>query len=316
MRNIRRLREFVVALTHLAGRHGRDEFAMLRDAGPLLAALIAHDDWLPEAFAETHSAHHQEYLLHCDAYGRFAAVSLVLAPGQKTPLHDHSVWCLMGVLRGTPRFDEYRHEGEGVPMQKTGEHLCQAGDIEVAAAVFLDLKFHDIPNTVARAVEAAVRLDVQMLTVHASGGLAMMQAAEQAAQTEARKLDRLPPLVLGVTVLTSLDDASLAELGVNGPVTAQVARLSRLAAKAGLLGLVCSPLEIKVLRAELPTEMQLVTPGIRPAGTGADDQKRTLTPREALAAGADWLVIGRPICAAPDPRAAAEQILASLEMPG
>lgn len=184
------------------------------------------------------------------------------------------------------------------------------------AAVFLDLKFHDIPNTVARAVEAAVRLDVQMLTVHTSGGLAMMQAAEQAAQTEARQLNRLPPLVLGVTVLTSLDDASLADLGVNDPVTAQVVRLSRLAAKAGLRGLVCSPLEIKLLRAELPAEMQLVTPGIRPAGAGADDQKRTLTPREALAAGANWLVIGRPICAAPNPRAAAERILASLEMQG
>lgn len=184
------------------------------------------------------------------------------------------------------------------------------------AAVFLDLKFHDIPNTVARAVEAAVRLDVQMLTVHTSGGLAMMQAAEQAAQTEARRLGRLPPLVLGVTVLTSLDDASLAELGVNGPVPAQVARLSRLAAQAGLRGLVCSPLEIKILRAELPAEMQLVTPGIRPAGAGVDDQKRTLTPSEALAAGANWLVIGRPICAAPDPRAAAEQILASLKPSG
>ncbi len=180
------------------------------------------------------------------------------------------------------------------------------------AAVFLDLKFHDIPNTVARAVAAAVRLDVQMLTVHTSGGLAMMQAAEQAAQAESRKLGRPPPLILGVTVLTSLDDAALNELGVSGTAAEQVERLGRLATKAGLRGLVCSPLEIRALRAVLPAELVLVTPGIRPPGAGSDDQKRTLTPREALTAGANWLVIGRPICAAPDPGAAAEQMMAGL----
>ncbi len=205
---------------------------------------------------------------------------------------------------------------------KVGKELFTSAGPEIVrrlratgAAVFLDLKFHDIPNTVARAVEAAVRLDVQMLTVHTTGGLVMLQAAEQAAQTEARRLGRTPLLVLGVTVLTSLDDAALAELGVNGTAAEQVARLGRLAAKAGLRGLVCSPLEISLLRAALPAEMQLVTPGIRPPGAGQDDQRRTLTPCEALAAGANWLVIGRPICAVPDPRAAAEQILAGLEAP-
>lgn len=178
--------------------------------------------------------------------------------------------------------------------------------------VFLDLKLHDIPNTVARAVEAAVRLDVQMLTVHAGGGRAMLEAAERAAHAAAQRLGRPPPLVLGVTVLTSLDDAALTELGIPATVPAQVERLARLAVAAGLRGLVCSPLELPALRAVLPREVQLVTPGIRPPGAAAGDQKRTLGPREALAAGADWLVIGRPITAAPDPRTAAEEILASL----
>jgi len=180
------------------------------------------------------------------------------------------------------------------------------------AAVFLDLKLHDIPHTVARAVEAAVRLDVQMLTVHTGGGRAMLAAAEQAARAEAQRRGQAPPLVLGVTVLTSLDDAALAETGVASGAAAQVERLARLAVSAGLRGLVCSPLELPVLRAALPREIQLVTPGIRPPGTDAGDQRRTLGPREALAAGADWLVVGRPILAAPDPRAAAEQILAAL----
>ncbi len=180
------------------------------------------------------------------------------------------------------------------------------------APVFLDLKFHDIPHTVAKAVEAAVQLDVQMLTVHASGGSAMLQAAERAAVESARKSNRPPPLVLGVTVLTSLDQADLEEIGVHSEVASQVERLARLAARAGLRGLVCSPREIAALRKILPAEMQLATPGIRPADGRPDDQKRTMTPAEALAAGANWLVIGRPICAAENPRAAVEKILASL----
>ena len=183
---------------------------------------------------------------------------------------------------------------------------------DTGASVFLDLKFHDIPNTVAKAVAAAVRLDVQMLTIHASGGSEMMAAAEQAAQQTAAQLGRNAPLVLGVTVLTSQDSKTLAELGGETDVAKQVERLALLAAKSGLRGLVCSPLEIVALRGILPPQMQLVTPGIRTGADKADDQKRTLTPREAIQAGASWLVIGRPITAAADPRAAAESILNSL----
>lgn len=183
---------------------------------------------------------------------------------------------------------------------------------DTGAAVFLDLKFHDIPNTVAKAVAAAVRLDVQMLTLHTSGGSEMMRAAEQAAQQTAQQSGRAAPLVLGVTVLTSHDAGSLAEIGWEPNVGQQVERLAQLAAKSGLRGLVCSPLELVALRRVLPAAMQLVTPGIRTGAEKADDQKRTLTPRAALQAGANWLVIGRPIYAAPNPRLAAEQILASL----
>ncbi|HVU09574.1 MAG TPA: orotidine-5'-phosphate decarboxylase [Verrucomicrobiae bacterium] len=183
---------------------------------------------------------------------------------------------------------------------------------ERGALVFLDLKFHDIPNTVAKAVAATVRLDVQMLTVHASGGREMLQAAEQSAQETSWKQGRTPPLVLAVTVLTSLDAAALSEIGMDVKVDYQVRRLANVATKAGLRGLVCSPLEISALRKILPAQVQLVTPGIRTGAEKADDQKRTLTPREAIQAGANWLVIGRPICAAENPRAAAEEILESL----
>jgi len=154
--NIRRLREFVIGMTGLVQRHGRDEMPMLRDGGQLLGQLIAHDDWLPDAYAAPHRAHHQEYLLHCDPLGRFSVVSFVLAPGQKTPVHDHTVWCLIGVLRGSERFDEYRHEGVGAPMQKTGEHLCRVGDIEVASPEIGDI--HVIANE--RRDRAAVSIHV------------------------------------------------------------------------------------------------------------------------------------------------------------
>jgi orotidine-5'-phosphate decarboxylase len=180
------------------------------------------------------------------------------------------------------------------------------------ASVFLDLKFHDIPNTVAKAVASAVQLDVQMLTVHTSGGFEMLRAAEKAVEEIAWKLGRIPPLVLGVTVLTSLDAGALREIGLDVNVEYQVRRLATVAVKAGLRGLVCSPQEVVKLRQILPPSMQLVTPGIRTGAEKADDQKRTLTPREAMAAGANWLVIGRPIYAAENPRAAAEKILESL----
>ncbi|MGO8766171.1 MAG: orotidine-5'-phosphate decarboxylase [Limisphaerales bacterium] len=180
------------------------------------------------------------------------------------------------------------------------------------ALVFLDLKFHDIPNTVAKAVAAATRLDVQMLTVHAGGGAEMLKAAETAVQETAAKLGRTPPLVLGVTVLTSLDATALREVGLDVSVEQHVQRLANLAVKAGLRGLVCSPLEIAALRKALPATVQLVVPGIRTGVEKADDQKRTLSPREAISAGANWLVIGRPIYAAENPKLAAEKILESL----
>jgi orotidine-5'-phosphate decarboxylase len=180
------------------------------------------------------------------------------------------------------------------------------------ASVFLDLKFHDIPNTVAKAVASAVRLDVQMLTIHTSGGAEMMRVAEDSAQKTAAQTGLTSPLVLGVTVLTSSDANTLAEIGCEPNPGKQVERLATLAVKAGLRGLVCSPLEIVALRRILPADVQLVTPGIRTGAEKADDQKRTLTPREAMQAGANWLVIGRPIYAAKNPRAAAEQILETL----
>ncbi len=179
------------------------------------------------------------------------------------------------------------------------------------AAVFLDLKFHDIPHTVAKAVAAAVQMDVQMLTVHASGGIAMLRAAATAADETARELGRPAPLVLGVTVLTSFDGPALNEIGCPGEVGGQVERLANLAVAAGLRGLVCSPLEVTALRRILPSGIQLVTPGIRGTADPMADQKRTLSARDALAVGANWLVIGRPIYAAPNPRQAAEAILAS-----
>jgi orotidine-5'-phosphate decarboxylase len=157
-----------------------------------------------------------------------------------------------------------------------------------------------------------VKLDVQMLTVHAGGGTAMLKAAEKAAQETAAQLKQPPPLVLAVTVLTSLDGNALVEMGLDSNVARQVRRLAGMATAAGIRGLVCSPLEVAELRQALPPGTQLVTPGVRDGSSPADDQKRTLTPREALQAGADWLVIGRPIYAAPDPRAAAEGIWASL----
>jgi orotidine-5'-phosphate decarboxylase len=182
----------------------------------------------------------------------------------------------------------------------------------MGATVFLDLKFHDIPNTVAKAVASATRLDLQMLTIHTSGGGEMMRAAEKSAQDTAKILGFTAPLVLGVTILTSSNNETLAEIGCEANTEKQVLRLAQLAVKSGLRGLVCSPLEILALRKVLPPHIQLVTPGIRTGAEKADDQKRTLTPREAIDAGANWLVIGRPIYAAENPRAAVEKILESL----
>lgn len=172
------------------------------------------------------------------------------------------------------------------------------------ARIFLDLKLHDIPNTVAKAVTAAGELGVQMLTVHLSGGSAMLKAA----------IEAKPPhlSLLGVTVLTSATQETLNETGLASELRDQVIRLAELGKSSGVDGLITSPHEVGVLRARLGPEITLVTPGVRPAWAAADDQKRFTTPSEALKGGADYLVIGRPITAAPDPQAALERIVKEL----
>jgi len=169
--------------------------------------------------------------------------------------------------------------------------------------VFLDLKFHDIPNTVAKACAAASRLGVWMLNVHASGGLAMMQAARDGVAKTGKS-----PKLIAVTVLTSMDQTTLNQLGIQGSLEDQVLRLARIAQQAGLDGVVCSAQEASALRMALGQDFCLVTPGIRPANASADDQSRIVTPAEALRLGASYLVIGRPITQAPDPLLALQVI--------
>jgi len=185
------------------------------------------------------------------------------------------------------------------------EELASRGD-----RVFLDLKFHDIPNTVAGAIAAATRLGVWMVNVHASGGSAMMRAARAAADEEAARRGRPAPLLIAVTMLTSLDLPALTEIGLIASVTAQVERLAMLTESAGLDGVVASPQEIAIIRRACGPGFRIVTPGIRGAGDAKGDQSRTLSAADALAAGASYLVVGRPIIAAADPRAAAERIAA------
>ena len=190
-----------------------------------------------------------------------------------------------------------------------------AGVAEVAGGrsnLFLDLKYHDIPNTVAGAVRAAVRRGPMILNVHAGGGGPMMRAALEAAEGESSRLGIPRPQVIGVTVLTSMDDSDLEAVGQQGPAIEQALRLARLSQDCGLDGVVCSPREIVAIRAACGPGFTLVVPGIRPAGAAMGDQKRVMTPREALDAGADWLVIGRPITGAPDPVAAAREIAGEL----
>lgn len=187
-----------------------------------------------------------------------------------------------------------------------------------AAPLFLDLKLHDIPNTVAGAVRAVAPLEPALLTLHCAGGAAMMKAAASAAAdaSSAGRLRRMK--VIGVTVLTSLNDADLASIGQNGPALDQVRRLAALARQSGLDGIVCSPLEVAALRRDCGGDFLLVVPGIRPPALAManaareDDQKRVMTPRQALDAGADYLVIGRPITASPEPAAACRAILAEI----
>ena len=185
------------------------------------------------------------------------------------------------------------------------EELASRGD-----RVFLDLKYHDIPNTVAGAIAAATRLGVWMVNLHASGGSAMMRAARAAAHEEAARLSRPAPLVIAVTMLTSLDQEALTEIGLRDTVAVQVERLASLTEAAGLDGVVASAQEIAIIRRTCGPSFNIVTPGIRGAGDAKGDQSRTMSAAGALAAGASSLVVGRPIIAAADPRAAAERIAA------
>jgi len=186
--------------------------------------------------------------------------------------------------------------------------------VDAGARVFLDLKFHDIPNTVAQAVDAAVRTGAWMMNVHASGGSAMMQAAARAAADAASAAHRPAPLVIGVTVLTSMDEPALKSSGVDRPLLDHVLALARTAQAAGLQGVVASPHEAAAIRAACGDGFAIVTPGIRDVSAGQDqhDQARTMGPAEAVKAGATYIVVGRPVIAAPDPRAAAQAIVDQL----
>lgn len=179
--------------------------------------------------------------------------------------------------------------------------------VAAGSAVFLDLKYHDIPNTVAGATAAAARLGVSLVTVHALGGREMIAAAARAVRSTAAR-------VLAVTILTSHDEGTLEEIGLAGPVASAVERLALLARSAGAHGVVASPREIAAIRAACGPDFLIVTPGIRPVGTRADDQARIATPAAALAAGADYLVVGRPITESPDPVAAADALSAEMSL--
>jgi len=175
--------------------------------------------------------------------------------------------------------------------------------------VFLDLKYHDIPNTVARAGEEATKLNVSMFNLHALGGIEMMKKTVEASQTMAKSLGVPKPTILAVTILTSMDENALREVGIQNSVLEEVGRLASLAAKAGVDGVVASPQEIGIIRERCGEKFLIVTPGIRAPSEKKDDQKRTLTPKEAISAGANYLVIGRPIKEAKDPLEAVEKII-------
>ncbi len=209
---------------------------------------------------------------------------------------------------------------ELVGMFKVGHQLFTALGpdivrriIGMGGRVFLDLKYHDIPNTVAKAAAEAVKLGVSIFNVHALGGIDMMRAAAESARETAAKQSLPVPLVLAVTVLTSMDSAAIRnELKINRSLRREVAHLARLAQRAGLHGVVASPQEISMLRRAIRGRFVILTPGVRPAWADRDDQKRTMTPEEAVSAGADYIVVGRPVLKAKDRKAAVDKILTEI----
>jgi orotidine-5'-phosphate decarboxylase len=215
----------------------------------------------------------------------------------------------LALARGLPEARIFKvgmelYTAEGPPLLEEVAGLGKKG--------FLDLKYHDIPNTAAGAVRSATRLGVHMLTLHASGGAEMLSRAVEAAGAEAAKTGKARPLLLAVTVLTSLKDEQLREVGCPAPVADQVLRLAALAKRSGVDGVVCSPLEIEIIKREFGADFLVVTPGIRPAWAAAQDQKRVMTPAEAVRKGADYMVIGRPVTAAASPREAFARIVDEL----
>jgi len=218
---------------------------------------------------------------------------------------------LVGVLRGLAggfKIGNRLFTSEGPALVR---RIADSG-----ARVFLDLKYHDIPNTVEQAVEAAVGTGAWMINVHASGGSAMMQAAARAARETSSKLGRPAPLMIGVTVLTSMDQEALRSIGVERPVLDQVIALARMTQQAGLQGVVASAQETPEIRKACGPDFQIVTPGIRGASAGSErnDQSRTMGPAEAIEAGANYIVVGRPIITAADPRGAAAAIVDELSV--
>jgi orotidine-5'-phosphate decarboxylase len=213
---------------------------------------------------------------------------------------------------------------ENVGMFKVGHQLFTAYGpdivrriIDQGGRIFLDLKYHDIPNTVAKASAEAVKLGVSIFNVHSLGGLDMMRAAADSASETADKLNIPPPIALAVTVLTSMDEKNLRkELKIMRSLQREVAHLARLAQRAGMHGVVASPQEIKMLRRAIRGAFVILTPGVRPSWAGLDDQKRVMTPPDAVEAGADYIVVGRPVLKAPDPREAVKKIVEEIEMKG
>ena len=207
-----------------------------------------------------------------------------------------------------------------VRMFKVGHQLFTAYGpdivrriIDMGGRVFLDLKYHDIPNTVAKASAEAAKLGVSIFNVHALGGLDMMKASAESAKEAAAKCGLPSPIVLAVTILTSMDERNLRrELKIARSLQREVSHLARLAQRAGMHGVVASPQEIKMLRRAIRGQFVILTPGVRPNWAGKDDQKRVMTPREAVAAGADYLVVGRPVLKAADRQAAVEKILSEI----